>query len=152
VAAHRFIPRFRALAILAVVAGAGATIAGIAGLLATAALAAGAIGCGFGAAYLLSPTWRIAVEAGSDALRVTRGKKELFALPWAEVEQVVASPSTSTCFVDGGDPERSLLVPGFGAPASYDITNKATLVASILEAVPSERVTEVETLDRYQSS
>ena len=60
-AAHRFIPRFRALAILAVIAGAGATVAGIAGLLPTAVLAAGALGCGFGVAYLLSPTWRISV-------------------------------------------------------------------------------------------
>ena len=65
---------------------------------------------------------------------------------------MVASPTTSTCFVDGGDPQRSLLVPGFGAPASDDITNKAALVERILAAVPADRVTEVETLDRYESA
>ena len=43
--------------------------------------------------------------------------------------RVVAAPTTHTCFVDGGAPERSLLVPGDGAPAPYDLEDREALVA-----------------------
>jgi anthranilate/para-aminobenzoate synthase component II len=55
---------------------------------------------------------------------------------------VVVDAEHLTCYVDGGTPDKSLLVPGPGAPASYDIKNKADLIAEILERVPSERVQE----------
>jgi len=53
--------------------------------------------------------------------------------------RVVASPATSSCFIDGGAPERSLLVPGDGAPAPYDIADRAALVEAILARVPATR-------------
>ena len=48
---------------------------------------------------------------------------------------------------DGGAPERSLLVPGDGAPAPYDIEDKPALYAAILAAVPADRVETVETIE-----
>ena len=69
-----------------------------------------------------------------------------FEPPWGEVLRVVASPSTRWCFVDGGSPERSLLVPGDGAPAPYDIADRAALVEAILAHVPADKVQTVATL------
>jgi hypothetical protein len=63
------------------------------------------------------------------------------------VVEVVASPSTTTCFVDGGSPGRSLLVPGDGAPAPYDVEHKPALYRAILARVPAARVREVTSLD-----
>ena len=57
-------------------------------------------------------------------------------------------PTTHTCFVDGGAPERSLLVPGDGAPAPYDIEERRALFDAILAHVPPERVTTVESLEK----
>jgi hypothetical protein len=57
-------------------------------------------------------------------------------------------PATSTCFVDGGAPERSLLVPGDGAPAPYDIADRQALVGAILAHVLAGKVQIVASLDR----
>ena len=80
-------------------------------------LATGAAGVVLGAAYLLSPTWRLEVVVDDDGLEVRTPKTRKFRVAWSEITQVVASPSTHTCFVNGGVPAQSLLVPGIGAPA-----------------------------------
>jgi hypothetical protein len=110
-------------------------------------LATGAIGVALGAGYLLSPSWKLEVVVDDDALTVRTPKKTRFRLPWGNVKRVVASPTTHTCFVDGGSPDQSLLVPGDGAPAPYDIENKPELFAAILANVPADRVETVETLE-----
>ena len=56
--------------------------------------------------------------------------------------RVVASPTTNTCFVDGGTPEKSLLVPGVGAPAPYDIANRAALYDAIVMSVATDKLSE----------
>jgi hypothetical protein len=71
-----------------------------------------------------------------------------FRLRWDEVKGVIASPSTQTCFVDGGTAERSLLVPGDGAPAPYAIEDATALYRAIVARVPPERVREVDLLER----
>ncbi len=146
-----FRPRYRALAWSTV--GLGGTMSGLAMVLgfAAAPLATGVLGIVLGAAYLASPTWRITVTVDDEALTVASPKRPRFRLAWADVVRVVASPSTSTCFVDGGQPERSLLVPGDGAPAPYDITDRAALVAAILAHVPADKVQTVETLESVGS-
>jgi hypothetical protein len=111
-------------------------------------LVTGALGVALGAAYLRSPTWRIAVTVDDGGLRVGSPSKLRFRLTWAEVVRVVASPATSSCFVDGGSPERSLLVPGDGAPAPYDIADRAALVEAILAHVPADKVQTVASLDK----
>src|SRR5258706_297409 len=73
--------------------------------------------------------------------------KKRFRLPWKDVVRVVASPSTHTCFVDGGAPAKSLLVPGVGAPAPYSIIDREGLYAEILAHVDPAKVTEVATLE-----
>jgi hypothetical protein len=105
------------------------------------------LGIALGAAYLASPTWKLAVIIDDDGLTVASPKRRRFKLAWAEVVRVVASPSTSTCFVDGGAAERSLLVPGPGAPAPYAIADRQALVAAILAHVPADKVETVSSLD-----
>ena len=142
----RFRPRLRALVVtalaLAALIGAVGAASGGWGLVILAAV----VGV-LGAAYLASPAWRLAVTVDDDGLEVGSPGRRRFRLAWGEVVRVVVSPTTSTCFVDGGAPERSLLVPGDGAPASYDVDDKAALVAAIVAAVPADRVTEVARLD-----
>ena len=142
----RFRPRMRALAVsaMALAAGLGA-LAALAGNWTLAALAA-VVALG-GVGYLRSPAWRLAVTVDDDGLEVGSPARRRFRLAWGEVVRVVASPTTGTCFVDGGAPERSLLVPGDGAPAGYDLDDKPALFATILARVPAERVETVTRLD-----
>jgi hypothetical protein len=130
--------------------GFGGSVAAIAAVLGFAAvpLVTGALGIALGAAYLASPTWRIAVTVDDDALTVGSPSRQRFRLPWTEVVRVVSSPSTSTCFVDGGSPDRSLLVPGDGAPAPYDIADRKALYQAILARVPADKVQTVSSLDK----
>ena len=138
---YRLRPRYRGLAWGSI---------GIGGALATMALWAPAVvavasvcGLGLGAAYLLSPTWRLRVVTTEESLAVIAGDKPRFTLPWAEVVKVVASPSTKTCFVDGGAAERRILVPGDGAPAPYRIERRDELFDEILARVPAAKIEEV---------
>ena len=148
----RFRPRYRGLAWSSLgVGGSIAVIAASAGFVALP-LATGAIGIALGVAYLASPTWRITVTIDDDALTVGSPGRLRFRLAWADVVRVIASPETRTCFVDGGAPERSLLVPGDGAPAPYDITDRKALVEAILAHVASDKVEIVASLERAQAA
>jgi hypothetical protein len=84
-----------------------------------------------------------------DGLEVRSPKRTRFRVAWADIVKVVASPTTHTCFVDGGAPDKSLLVPGVGAPAPYDIADKATLYDAILARVAASKVETVERLELY---
>lgn len=143
-----FRPRYRALAWSSIGVGGGvAALAAALGMV-TLPVVGGALGIVLGAAYLASPTWRIAVTVDDAGLRVGSPGRQRFALAWSEVVRVVAAPATRSCFVDGGAPERSLLVPGDGAPAPYDIADRGALVEAILAHVPPDRVQTVESLDK----
>jgi hypothetical protein len=151
----RFRPRF--VALIATASGLGLICVGLAlgGVLGVA----GDIGlvCGAGAAalaplYAASPAWRLAVVLDDGGLSVVRGHDLRFRLPWPEVVRVVWSPTTTTLFLDGGVPERSLLVPGVGAPAPYDLERKAELCERILDHVPSDKVLLVGTLEELAGS
>ena len=143
---HRFRPRYRGVAwTAAVIGGSLATVAASLGFL-VVPMVTGAIGVAMGVAYLASPTWRLAVTVDDDGLEVGSPGRRRFRLAWGDVVRVIASPKTHTCFVDGGAPERSLLVPGADAPAPYDLEDRPALVAAILAHVPPERVTTVESL------
>lgn len=145
---HRFRPRYRGVAwTAAVVGGSLAAVSAGAGFL-LAPLVTGAVGVAMGAAYLASPTWRLAVTIDDEGLEVGSAARRRFRLAWTDVARVIASPATHTCYVDGGAPERSLLVPGDGAPAPYDLEDRPALVAAILAHVPPERVTIVESLEQ----
>jgi hypothetical protein len=112
----------------------------------TGAFVGGGIGVLLGIAYLRSPTWRYQIVVDEAGLSVVAGGKTRFELAWGEVVSVIAAPAHRTCFVDGGSPERSVLVPGIDAPASYDLTDKDELYRAIIDGVPAERVTEVDSL------
>jgi hypothetical protein len=144
----RFKPRYKGVAISALGVG------GVLGVVSIAALGAallplvtGGAGIALGAAYLLSPVWRLEVVVDDEALEVRTAKASRFRVPWTDVVRVVASPTTTTCFVDGGTPEKSLLVPGDGAPAPYDLEDKPALYAAILAHVAPEKVRTVETIE-----
>jgi hypothetical protein len=143
----RFRPRFRALAWSAIgVGGALGAVTAVSLGAAVFPLATGALGVVLGAAYLMSPSWKLEVVVDDQALTVRSAKATRFTLPWSDVVKVVASRETHTCFVDGGAPERSLLVPGVGAPAPYDIEDKPALVEAILARVPADKVQAVASL------
>jgi hypothetical protein len=148
----RFRPRYRGVAISALgVGGALSAVAlGALGLALTVPLASGLVGVALGAIYLASPTWRLAVTVDDDGLEVHAGATRRFKLAWADVVRLVYSPTTASAFVDGGGPERSLLVPGDGAPAPYDLEDRpglcALLVAGV-RAIDPARIEEVTTLD-----
>ncbi|MBA3395808.1 MAG: hypothetical protein H0T89_24400 [Deltaproteobacteria bacterium] len=147
-ATHRFRPRYRGVAWTAVgVGGSLAIVSATVGVI-VLPLVTGALGVLAGAAYLGSPTWRLAVTVDDAGLEVGTPKRLRFRLAWTDVVRVVASPTTHTCFVDGGAPERSLLVPGVGAPAPYEIEDRAALVDMILARVPEARIQRVESLDQ----
>ncbi len=151
-ARHRFRPRYRGLAFGAMGLG-GGSLAVAAGIgFAALPLVTGIVGIGAGVAYLWSPTWRLVVITDDTGLEVRDAKRSRFKLAWRDIVRVVAAPTTNTCFVDGGAPERSLLVPGVGAPAPYDLEDRATLVATILAHVTPDKVTTVESLDRAPST
>ena len=142
----RFRPRYRALALGATAFGLAVAVLGAVHGPGGFAVAGGVLAL-LGVAYLASPTWRYVVVVDDEALEVSRDDERRFRLPWAGVVKVIASPSTQTCFVDGGVPERSLLVPGVGAPAPYALERRADLYRAILARVPAERVREVPSLD-----
>lgn len=141
-----FRPRLRGLALAAAATGAVAVALGI--WRSTVALAVlGGLGLGLAALYLASPVWRYVVVIDDEALEVVRGDERRFRLPWRAVRRVLVSPATTTCFVDGGEPGKSLLVPGDGAPAPYDLADKPALYRAIVARVPADRIEEVASLD-----
>lgn len=146
----RFRPRYRGLALGSLAVGAILLAVAFAldGSTRTLAFAGGGLGMLLGGLYLRSPAWRIAVHVDDDSIEVTAGGARRFLLAWGDIQEVVASPSTRTCFVDGGEPDRSLLVPGDGAPAPYDIEDKASLYDFIVAHVVPDRVREVEILQK----
>lgn len=147
-ATHRFRPRYRPLAWGTVgIGGALVGIAAFAGFVALP-LATGVIGLALGGAYLVLPTWRLAVTVDDAGLAVGSPARQRFRLAWSDIVRVVASPTTKSCFVDGGTPETSLLVPGDGAPAPYDLEDRAALFDAIIAHVPADRVQIVETLEQ----
>jgi len=148
VPSFRFRPRYRGLAWSSVgVGGTLATISLVALGGALLPLATGAVGVVLGVGYMMSPSWRMVVTVDDDALEVRSPSATKLHLAWRDVVRVVSSPSTHTCFVDGGEPAKSLLVPGDGAPAPYDLENRAALCEAILARVPAERVETVDSLD-----
>lgn len=146
----RFRPRYRGLALVS--AGVGGSLVVVAAALhfLTMPLVTGTIGIVLASGYLLSPAWGLRVTIDDDGLEVGTAKVRRFRLAWGDVARVIASAATETCFVDGGAPDRSLLVPGDGAPAPYDLEGRAEIYALVLAHVPADRVTQVETLEAYQ--
>ena len=149
---HRFRPRYRGVAWTAI--GLGGGLSGLAVAIGFAALplATGAFGIALGTAYLNSRAWKLQVVTDDAGLEVRDAKGTRFRLAWSEIVKVVASPTTKTCFVDGGTPERSLLVPGDGAPAPYSITDRDELFRAILAHVTPDRIETVESLERPEST
>ena len=149
--------RFRFLPGRPLVAAAGGVTG--AGLLASSLFSGGAMSVGLGATglafallYFLSPAWRNQVVVDERGLEVLSGRGERrFQLAWSEIVRVVAAPASASAFVDGGAPERSLLLPGPGARAPYRIADQRMLYDHILAHVPADRVTEVDRLGRRPS-
>ena len=144
-----FRPRYRGLAWLTVGLGGGA-------LAAAAALAWPAYAYGFGGAgavlgslYLGSPAWRYRVTLDDDALEVIDAKGDRrFRLAWGDVTRCIVSRDTKTCVVSGGSAEQTLIVPGPGALAPYDIADKRRLFDEIVARVPADKIEEVDLIER----
>lgn len=148
-ATYSFRPRYRALAWSTV--GVGAAVLGAALALGWPAFALGfgGGGAGLGALYLLSPAWRYRARVDDEALEVVdhRGDRK-FRIRWGEVDRCIASPDTKTCLISGGGPDSTLIVPGPGAPAPYDIRDKRALYDEIVRRVPADKIEEVDLVER----
>jgi hypothetical protein len=114
------------------------------------AIAVGGVVAALALLYLLSPAWRNEVVVDDAGLEVRSRGDRRFRLAWSEVVRVVAAPASSSAFVDGGDPQRSLLLPGPGARAPYRIADQHRLFDHIRARVPPDRVTEVDRLSRHR--
>jgi hypothetical protein len=142
----RFKPRYRGVAWTSVgVGGALGIVSAAVGFVAVPMIS-GAVGVAAGIAYLASPTWKISVTVDDDGLTVGSPSKQRFRIAWQDVVKVIAAPEKHTCFVDGGTPDKSLLVPGDGAPAPYDIEDKQALVEWILAHVAADKIENVASL------
>ncbi|HKE13935.1 MAG TPA: hypothetical protein VKB80_03645 [Kofleriaceae bacterium] len=147
----RFRPRRPVLAAVAGAMGAvfvASSLVGAPGVGGVPAIAAGAVVALLAAFYLLSPAWRTEVVVDDGGLEVQSRGDRRFRLAWSEVVRVVAAPASASAFVDGGAPERSLLLPGPGARAPYRIDGQRELYQHIRAHVAPERVSEVERLGR----
>ena len=139
----RFRPRFRAIPYI--VAGVGIAmllfglLSGAQGASRTFAIVAGAFGPLIALAYLRSPAWKLHVVVDDAAFEVRGGKDIRFRLEWHEVKELVYSTKYPTAFLDGGVPERSLLIPGPGAPGPYRIERAEELVAFVRARIPAEK-------------
>lgn len=141
---YRFRPRFVGVAFLSLSIGTVLIVSSLTitpdRMSAIFSFFAGLAGLFLAFAYLKSPVWRLAVDIQDDALVVWNGLEERMRLPWADVTKVVMGPEGETCFVDGGTKELSLLVPGPGAGASYEIRRKKQLIAAILAHIDEDLV------------
>ncbi|HWM88923.1 MAG TPA: hypothetical protein VNO33_23895 [Kofleriaceae bacterium] len=145
----RFRPRRPVLATVAGAMGAGLLVSSLAGAPGGGlAIGVGALIAALALLYMLSPAWRTEVVVDDDGLEVQRRGDRRFRLAWTDVVRVTAAPASASAFVDGGAPERSLLLPGPGARAPYRITDQRLLFDQIRARVAPERVTEVERLGR----
>ena len=148
-ARYRFRPRQPAVAAAACLLGAGLAAGGVIdGRWSWALL--GLFAVILGLLYLVSPAWRNEVLIDSEALEVHNRGDRRFRLPWGEVTRVVVARARGTAFVDGGTPDRSLLLPGRGARAPYKIERQADLLEGILARVAPDRIVEVERLDQVR--
>jgi hypothetical protein len=110
-------------------------------------IAAGALGPVLAAAYLMSPAWRLRVFADDEGLEIRRGDDIRLRLLWTEVVRVLVVPRWKVAFVDGGDPAKSFLLTGPGAPGPYRIERREALYDYILANVPAEKIEQRETLE-----
>jgi hypothetical protein len=141
-ARHAFRPRYRGLAWGSI--GIGGVLAAFAWWSPPVVLVSAICGLGFGATYMLSPTWKLTVVTSEDALTVEAGGKVRFSLPWKDVHKVIAAPTTKTCFVDGGTADRRIMIPGDGAPAPNRIDRREELYDWIVAHVPADKIETVE--------
>ncbi|MBL4632944.1 MAG: hypothetical protein JKY56_03680 [Kofleriaceae bacterium] len=141
---YRFRPRFLGVAFLSLSIGTVLVVSSVTitpdRMSAIFSFFAGLAGLFLAFAYLKSPVWRLAVDIQDDDLVVWNGLEERMRLPWSKVIKVVMGPDGETCFVDGGTKELSLLVPGPGAVASYEIRHKKQLIAAILAHVDKDLI------------
>jgi hypothetical protein len=145
----RFRPKFLVIPIAASAMGIAAAVVGlISGMNPLAAIAIGSFGPLLGFLYLRAPAWRYSVVVEDETIAVFLGDTLRFRLPWNEVKEVVCNDELKVLFLDGGAPEKSLLVPGPGAPAPYRIEDAARLYDLILAHVPPERCRRVASLER----
>lgn len=152
VARYRFRPAHPGVAGLAALLGGGLLAGGLLAGSGAAVLILGGFGLAMAALYFASPVWRTEVRTDETGLEVlTRGDRR-FRLGWADVVRVVAAPRSKSAFLDGGEPQRSLLLPGPGARAPYRIENQASLFQEVMERTPPDRVIEVDRLSRAAAS
>jgi hypothetical protein len=133
-ATYRLLPRYRWLATAAGLLGLAIAVVGFARSHWTLC-GIGGFAIVLGAAYLLSPSWRIRLVTSEDALEFAKPNGTVDRIAWTDIKRLLIA-GNQTCLLVGTTAKTSLIVPGLGAPAPYDIENKAALFAEIVARVP----------------
>lgn len=97
--------------------------------------------------YLRSPVWKLAVDVQESGLVLWSGTEEKLRLSWADITRVVVDKDREMCFVDGGSPEVSIMVPGPAAPASYVVAKREQLIEAILAHIPADKIVDPDEVD-----
>ena len=151
-ARYRFRPAHPGVAGLAALLGGGLLAGGLVAGSGAAVLVLGGFGVVMAALYMVSPVWRTEVRTDETGIEVVARGERRFRIRWADVVRVVAAPRSKSAFLDGGEPGRSLLLPGPGARAPYRIENQPALFQELMDRTPTGRVIEVERLSRAAAS
>jgi hypothetical protein len=145
----RFRPARPGTAAMSILLGAGLLVSSLlAGSAWTGWAAAGAAGLILGVLYFASPAWSTEVRVDEEAIEVLRRGERRFRLRYDQVVTLTVAAAHRVAFVDGGSPDRSLLLPGRGARAPYRIENQPALYAELRARVAPDRQVEVDRLDR----
>jgi hypothetical protein len=96
--------------------------------------AAGVLVIAMALAYARSPMWRSHVVVDERGLRVVGPRGTRLDLPWADVQRVVAAPSSKTCYLRADVADRSFIVPGPNMAVPYRIQDREALYDRIVAA------------------
>jgi hypothetical protein len=95
---------------------------------------------------LWSPSWRMQLITSDTGLTFQKANGTHRFVGWNDVKRLLVAPN-QTCLMVGTDAETSLIIPGLGAPAPYDIQDKAALFAEVTAKVASSKQRKVETIE-----
>ena len=110
-------------------------------------IAVGAAGPLLTALYFLQPAWRMRVTVDAETFEISRGDNIRVRLAWGDVKRLLVVPRWKVAFLDGGEPEKSFLLTGPGAPGPYRIDRRETLYDFLVAHVPKDKIEERETLE-----
>jgi hypothetical protein len=145
-AEYRLRPRFRLLPLSAAGIGTSVAVVGVVQS-AVALIAVGGTATALAAGYWFSPTWKMRIVTSPDELQFHKTRDRITKIAWRDIRRVFVDRVHHTCLVVGRNADSSLIVPGVGAPAPYDIDDKRALFDEIVANVATEKLRDVDSIE-----